>query len=112
MSSGGWIMLITIVMVLAAIALWWVVGAAIANMLSELHGAQRERCVLDISELGTYERRVLERMRDRLRVGQENYGPLKPISDARNWNHEALEEAIDLCVYLQAECMRRTESAK
>lgn len=43
---------------------------------------------------------VLSLIRERLTIGQERYGPLDINTDQREWELEALEEALDLSVYL------------
>jgi hypothetical protein len=52
------------------------------------------------------ESRVLEAIAARLRLGRRVYGPLDIEGDARDWRREALEEALDLAVYLAAALLR------
>jgi hypothetical protein len=53
-----------------------------------------------LSELGVDELRVLDRIAARLQVGQKQYGELRLDTDTRDWTEEALQEALDLSVYL------------
>jgi hypothetical protein len=58
-------------------------------------------------DLGADERRVLEVIAARLRMGARTYGALDVANDARDWRREASEELLDGCVYLACEAMRR-----
>ena len=49
----------------------------------------------------------LATMRARLAQGAMDYGPLDCVGDKRDWLKEALEEAVDLAVYLECEIRRR-----
>lgn len=51
--------------------------------------------------------RVLEFIRDRLLVGQSQYGRLDIARDTRDWPREASEEAADLAVYLSVAILMR-----
>ncbi len=62
---------------------------------------------LAFPDLGDDERRVLETIAARLRMGARQYGPLDIGGDARDWQREAAEELLDGCVYLACEAMRR-----
>jgi hypothetical protein len=53
-----------------------------------------------LAELGVDELRVLDRIAARLQIGQRQYGELDIATDARDWTEEALQEALDLSVYL------------
>lgn len=57
--------------------------------------------------LGEGELRVLEAIAKRLRMGRDQYGPLRPVPDARDWKREASEELLDGCVYLACETLRQ-----
>jgi hypothetical protein len=57
-------------------------------------------------QLGTDELAVLAVIAERLRLGQRQYGALDAVHDRRDWTHEALEEALDLAVYLAAALLR------
>jgi hypothetical protein len=61
-----------------------------------------------ILTLGFDEVRVLGRIAERLRRGQEQYGPLHLASDGRSFRAEALEEVEDALVYLAFEWARST----
>ena len=75
--------------------------------------AEGSRLAVDASlratcaELGDDELRVVLLVAKRLGVGRSCYGPLDIKGDARNWRHEASEEALDCAVYLACETMRR-----
>ncbi len=43
---------------------------------------------------------LLERLRKRLELGQRQYGDLNGNLLTHNWRKEALEEALDLSIYL------------
>ncbi len=62
---------------------------------------------ISFPDLGADERRVLEVIADRLRMGGRQYGALDIAGDPRDWAAEALEEALDLAVYIGAELRRR-----
>lgn len=55
------------------------------------------------------EDRIVELIRERLVRGEREYGSLDLAHDGRSWALEALEEALDLSVYLAALHMRITE---
>lgn len=52
--------------------------------------------------------RIKELISNRLDVGAKTYSAELDVLDGRNWSMEALEEALDLSVYLGAEIMKRT----
>lgn len=62
---------------------------------------------IQFPDLGPDERRVLETIAARLRMGAKQYGLLDVDGDRRDWRHEAAEELLDGCVYLACEAMRR-----
>jgi len=51
-------------------------------------------------EPGGDEEDVLRVIRERVELGQKQYGKLDIARDEREWTKEALEETLDLCVYL------------
>lgn len=51
-------------------------------------------------DLGDDEEEVLRVLRGRLEMGQKQYGKLDIARDGREWTKEAMEETLDLCVYL------------
>lgn len=53
-----------------------------------------------LAELGVDELRVLDRIAQRLQLGQRQYGELHIATDGRDWVEEATQEALDLAVYL------------
>ena len=44
---------------------------------------------------------------DRLKKGKREYAKQVDVFDGRNWTDEALEESLDLAVYLSAEILKR-----
>ena len=44
---------------------------------------------------------------DRLQKGKREYAKQVDVFDGRNWTDEALEESLDLAVYLSAEILKR-----
>lgn len=69
--------------------------------------AEDPQTALAFPDLGEDERRVLEQIAARLRMGAGQYGALDVEGDPRDWRKEASEEALDLAVYLAAELLRR-----
>jgi hypothetical protein len=59
-----------------------------------------------VGELEDDELRVVVSVARGLRKGRAVYGPLRIAADARNYGHEAYEEARDLAVYLTAQLLR------
>ena len=49
---------------------------------------------------------IVELVEGRLEHGQKEYGSDVTLKDPRDWGEEALEEAIDMIVYLSAELLR------
>lgn len=64
----------------------------------------------DWYSLGETERTIVCRIAGRLRLGQEHYGQLELASDRRDWRGEAVEEALDLVVYLMIERITRGDA--
>ena len=58
------------------------------------------------------ERAVIRAIDKRLRMGLKQYGRLDVRKDPRRWTKEALEEALDLTVYLTCALMRLEMAAK
>ena len=52
---------------------------------------------------------IVELVKSRLEHGQKEYGSDVTLNDPRDWAEEALEEAIDMIVYLSAELLRIRE---
>jgi len=66
--------------------------------------------LLDVWEkLGVRERKVLLTVAMRLWAGQRRHGEL--VVEKKDWNYEALEEAIDASVYLACALNDRSEKA-
>ena len=62
------------------------------------------------AELGDVEVDVLVAIASRLKMGQWQYGKLKPPGeDRRDWVKEASDEAFDGCVYLALQMMKIKE---
>ena len=55
---------------------------------------------------------IIELVKSRLEHGQKEYGSDVTLNDPRNWGEEALEEAIDMIVYLSAELLRIRDMKK
>lgn len=54
----------------------------------------------------TDEEIVLREIEQRLKRGRTDYGDLDINNDRRNWINEALEEALDLSVYLSIQLIK------
>jgi hypothetical protein len=52
---------------------------------------------------------IVNLVKERLEVGKREYKQQVDVHDGRNWSQEALEEALDLAVYLSAEIVKRKE---
>lgn len=59
-------------------------------------------------DLGPDERRVLERIAHRLRIGAHSHGALDLARDPRDWTREAAEHLLDGCVRLACDAVRRS----
>jgi len=55
---------------------------------------------------------IVELVKERLAHGQKEYGGDVTLNDPRDWSQEALEEAVDMIVYLVAELIRVKEQRK
>ncbi len=55
---------------------------------------------------------IVELVKGRLAHGQKEYGSDVTLNDPRDWSQEALEEAVDMIVYLVAELIRVKEQRK
>lgn len=62
-------------------------------------GDKEPTAFLNVTGLGSDEIRVLEYIRDRLRLGQAQYGRIDLATDARDMRREAAEENADEVVY-------------
>ena len=56
--------------------------------------------------------RILKLIKERLRVGEKKYGNENVVSDDRDFLQEALEEALDLSVYISARLIEAKEKEK
>ena len=56
--------------------------------------------------MGGLNKEIMEHIESRLEKGQKTYGQEVQIIDERNFVVEALEEALDLAVYLSAQLLR------
>ena len=54
----------------------------------------------------------MDRIAERLEIGKREYGHQVDINDGRNWVKEALEEALDLSVYISAKLLQLEEEEK
>lgn len=50
--------------------------------------------------------RVVERVVERLRLGQKQYGPLDLATNPRDWKAEAAEELLDATAYLAMQSVK------
>jgi len=55
---------------------------------------------VDVTGLEPDAIRVVERVVERLRLGQAQYGPLDLATNPRDWRAEATEEFLDGAIYL------------
>ena len=55
---------------------------------------------------------VAKMIKQRLDVGQKKYGGDMPIHDGRDWLKEAIEEVLDLSVYLAAYLVQLKQQRK
>jgi len=55
---------------------------------------------------------IVRLVEERLAHGQKEYGSDVTLNDPRDWGEEALEEAVDMIVYLSAELLRIREMKK
>jgi hypothetical protein len=63
--------------------------------------------VVDVTGLEPDAIRVVERVVERLRLGQGQYGPLDLATNPRNWRAEATEEFLDGAIYLAMESVKK-----
>lgn len=66
----------------------------------------RDRILGALATLGTDEAAVLALVAERLAMGRRTYGELRPATDSRRFEREALEEAADGLVYVAAALVR------
>ena len=59
-----------------------------------------------------YNKEIMDRIAERLEIGKREYGHQVDINDGRNWVKEALEEALDLSVYISAKLLQLEEKGK
>tara|TARA_R110000824_G_scaffold2912_5_gene13245 strand:- start:25 stop:327 length:303 start_codon:yes stop_codon:yes gene_type:complete len=57
-------------------------------------------------------KRIIKMIEQRLEVGKREYGSQIMVNDGRDWLDEALEEALDLAVYLSAKIIHIKEKEK
>tara|TARA_R110002020_G_scaffold76865_2_gene194435 strand:+ start:2391 stop:2570 length:180 start_codon:yes stop_codon:yes gene_type:complete len=57
-------------------------------------------------------KRIIKLIQDRIEKGKEKYGEQIDPNDGREWIQEAIEEALDLAVYLATELIRIKDSRK
>ena len=55
---------------------------------------------------------IVELVKGTLEHGQKEYGSDVTLKDPRDWGEEAMEEAIDMIVYLSAELLRIRDMKK
>lgn len=70
---------------------------------------QLDRLLETWTKLGEGERNILMTFLMRLWAGQRRHGPL--TRDKKDWTYEALEEALDGCVYLSCALERKSNMA-
>ena len=56
--------------------------------------------------------KILKLIEERLLIGEEKYGNENVVSDGRDFVQEALEESLDLAVYLSAKLIEIKEKEK
>tara|TARA_R100001530_G_scaffold3566_4_gene5200 strand:- start:1964 stop:2155 length:192 start_codon:yes stop_codon:yes gene_type:complete len=56
--------------------------------------------------------RIIDKIRSRLDVGAKKYGEEILDTDPREWVQEALEEVLDLAVYISAQLIRIKDASK
>jgi len=54
-------------------------------------------------------KQIVKLIEERLELGKREYTEQLDVNDGRDWLQEALEEALDLCVYLTAEMQKRKD---
>ena len=57
-------------------------------------------------------KRIIKMIQKRLEIGKREYGSQIMVNDGRDWLDEALEEALDLAVYLSAKIIHIKEKEK
>ena len=51
-------------------------------------------------------KKIIDLIKDRLEVGQKEYGHGIDVNVGRDWHQEALEEILDACVYIGAKLIQ------
>tara|TARA_R100000152_G_scaffold20577_2_gene14680 strand:+ start:217 stop:453 length:237 start_codon:yes stop_codon:yes gene_type:complete len=54
------------------------------------------------SEGVTMNKKIIEKIQERLEIGKKSYNDELDINDGRDWLQESIEEALDNIVYLSA----------
>jgi hypothetical protein len=73
--------------------------------MTPTHKPQRQ-LVVDVNGLEPDAIRVVERIIQRLLLGQKQYGPLDLATNPRDWRAEATEEFLDGAIYLAMQSCR------
>lgn len=71
----------------------------------------RDRIMAALDTLGADEGDVLALVAERLVMGRQIYGEMRPATDPRDFAREALEEAADGLVYVAAALVRAAASS-
>ena len=67
---------------------------------------QLERLTTIVEQLRAAELSVVLTVAERLLIGRQRYGVLRPETDQRDFRRECFAELADACVYLSAELQR------
>lgn len=68
--------------------------------------AKATQLFVDVHGLEPDAIRVVERVVERLRLGQRQYGPLDLATNPRDWKAEAVEELLDATAYLAMQTLK------
>jgi len=55
---------------------------------------------------------IVKRIEERLEIGKREYADQLDVNDGRDWVKEALEEALDLSIYITAKLMQMEQDRK
>ena len=55
---------------------------------------------------------IVEAIKERLEMGKKEYPEELDVQDGRDWVKEALEEALDLSIYITAKLMQMEQDEK
>ena len=55
---------------------------------------------------------IVDAIRERLEMGKKEYPEELDVQDGRDWVKEALEEALDLSIYITAKLMQMEQDEK